>query len=87
MDNNRGLSFLPLLASLNKQITLDTSQIETIDFRVNTTLKSDRVTEYFCSMHSLPVDYATTKRHSVKVSKAIWKHVLLPDYYTSENLV
>jgi len=33
--NNRGAKFLPILATLNEKITLDMSQVETIDFRVN----------------------------------------------------
>ncbi len=66
---SRGTKFLPLLSSLNAKITLDMSRIETSeDFRVSTTIKEQQ-TEYFCSMHRLPDDYARSKRHLVRVNK------------------
>jgi hypothetical protein len=69
--SNRGSRFLPLLSSLEK-IQLDMGRIEVPeDFRINTTIKSDQQTEYFCAMHSLPDDFTINKRHLVRYDTLI----------------
>lgn len=65
-SGTRGSKFLPLLSSLNSRIVLDMNKIEIENFAVDTIIKSDRQTDYFCVLHQLPADYATTKRHLVR---------------------
>ena len=66
--SNRSSQSVPLINRLNKQVTLNMSEIETFDFLSNRTLYSTYFTEYYCQVFKLPQAILNVKRHVIRVS-------------------
>jgi hypothetical protein len=64
---NRSSTSLPLLNTLNTRISLNMSQVQTVDFRVNAYLSNTTDTTYICQMFQLPSNIFQTKRHLIRV--------------------
>ncbi len=62
--SSRGSKFLPLLGSLNKQITLNMNQVETIDFRINV-----KQLQVFCFLNFSKLFISIFLRRQLKLNK------------------
>jgi len=63
---NRSSTSLPLINTLNTRITLNMSQVQTYDFRVNAYMSNYSDTTYFCQMFELPQFILQTKQHLIR---------------------
>lgn len=53
---------------------------------LKTTIKGDRQTDYFCALHQLPDDFATKKRHLVRVNRCFFSITFLQNSLNRFNL-